>query len=43
MIEQMEAKLRGEDKQEKSLDDVDLNFPEEEEEKEEPLVFDDEN
>jgi len=43
VIEQMEARLRGEDKQEESLHEVDLNFPEEEEEKEEPLVFDDEN
>lgn len=42
-IEHMEAKLKGEDKQEKSLDEIDLNFPEEEEEKEEPLVFDDED
>jgi len=36
-IKDMEAELIGEDNQEKSLDDVDLNFPEE---KEESLVKD---
>lgn len=43
IIESMKAKLKGEDEQEKSLDEIDLNFPEEEEENKEPLVFDDED